>query len=326
MTPYYMRGSRKKQIVAGGLHILGTDADRSASMAGTRGRAVARLETKDDPDAAVSRKRKRGLNPFESEDDTNDQLNPNDITTEPDSNFPKLGNDLQVALADGVDGAEISKLSEVIEQQFSLEILLKNQERRAIEAEKAKVEISLKQLELCVAAGGITPSSACLIEDATYQENPSRFHNYYNQYVDYGVRSVLQHNGNTIPAPSSSRPQRNAAMKAAARNNSSGHICLAKNDQGKVVRYTLSPDRSLKHRVTCPDCHRYDFSNVQGFINHCRIAHKLEFASHDDAVRHCGVEVDFVDIDAEDSARPTRPSVQSILNTSSTLSGKLPET
>ena len=42
----------------------------------------------------------------------------------------------------------------MIEKEFSLEILLKNQERKTIEAEKAKVEISLKQLEQCHAAGG----------------------------------------------------------------------------------------------------------------------------------------------------------------------------
>ena len=82
--------------------------------------------------------------------------------------------------------------------------------------------------------------------------------------------------------------------------------------------------------MTCPDCNRFDFSNVQGFINHCRIAHKIEYASHDDAVRHCGVEVDLSEFGSEESTRPpmhmTRPGIQSILNTSSTLSGKLPET
>jgi len=49
---------------------------------------------------------------------------------------------------------ETAKIREVIEREFSLEILLKNQERKTIEAEKAKVEISLKQLEQCHAAGG----------------------------------------------------------------------------------------------------------------------------------------------------------------------------
>ena len=48
----------------------------------------------------------------------------------------------------------MAKLLEVIEREFSLEILLKNRERKTIEAEKAKVEISIKQLEQCVATGG----------------------------------------------------------------------------------------------------------------------------------------------------------------------------
>ena len=48
------------------------------------------------------------------------------------------------------------RLLDVIERQFSLEILLKNQERKTIEAEKAKVEVSIKQIEQCVIAGGTT--------------------------------------------------------------------------------------------------------------------------------------------------------------------------
>ena len=56
----------------------------------------------------------------------------------------------------------------------------------------------------------------------------------------------------------------------------------------------------------------------------------MEYASHDDAVRHCGVEIDLSEFGSEESPRPpmhmTRPGIQSILNTSSTLSGKLPET
>ena len=126
----------------------------------------------------------------------------------------------------------------MIEKEFSLEILLKNQERKTIEAEKAKVEISLKQLEQCHAAGGMifSPLSACLIVDATHHETPNRYHNYYNQYVEYPPRLPHQHNGSIAPPTSSSRPQRSAAVKAASRNHSSGNICLAKNDEGKVVR------------------------------------------------------------------------------------------
>jgi hypothetical protein len=54
------------------------------------------------------------------------------------------------------------RLLEVIEKEFSLEILLKNQERRTIEAEKAKVEVSIKQLEQCIVAGGSSYSHMAL--------------------------------------------------------------------------------------------------------------------------------------------------------------------
>ena len=74
----------------------------------------------------------------------------------------------------------------------------------------------------------------CLTADATY-ETPNRYQNYYGQFVEHGTRSQQHHNGTA--ATGSSRPQRNAAKQAAARNNASGNICLAKNDQGKVVRY-----------------------------------------------------------------------------------------
>jgi len=130
----------------------------------------------------------------------------------------------------------------VIERQFSLEILLKNQERQIIENERAKVQTAITQLEQCISAGGTSFVSFVLhlmMLEATYHETPNRFTNYYSQFVDYASRGPVQHNGTQLPT-STARPQRNAAMKAAARHNSSGNVCLAKNDQGKVVRYIPS--------------------------------------------------------------------------------------
>jgi hypothetical protein len=45
-------------------------------------------------------------------------------------------------------------------------------------------------------------------------------------------------------------------------------------------------------RLECSTCHRSNFSSAQGFINHCRIAHQTEYASHDAAAEACGKEVD----------------------------------
>ncbi|KAK6089017.1 hypothetical protein SCUP234_00221 [Seiridium cupressi] len=41
-------------------------------------------------------------------------------------------------------------------------------------------------------------------------------------------------------------------------------------------------------KLVCVTCHREDFSSTQGFINHCRIAHKQEYKSHEEAAIACG--------------------------------------
>ncbi|KAK4042629.1 hypothetical protein C8A01DRAFT_33293 [Parachaetomium inaequale] len=50
----------------------------------------------------------------------------------------------------------------------------------------------------------------------------------------------------------------------------------------------------LTVKLICIDCHRWDFSSTQGFINHCRIAHRRDFKSHEEAAVASGhpIEVD----------------------------------
>lgn len=45
-------------------------------------------------------------------------------------------------------------------------------------------------------------------------------------------------------------------------------------------------------KLVCLDCRRDNFSSTQGFINHCRIAHGRNFASHDAAAMASGVPVE----------------------------------
>ncbi|KAJ1660026.1 hypothetical protein IWQ61_000992 [Dispira simplex] len=51
------------------------------------------------------------------------------------------------------------------------------------------------------------------------------------------------------------------------------------------------PDDSLV-KMACPTCGRYKFTSLQGFLNHTRISHGVEFASHEEAVRLCGTPMD----------------------------------
>ncbi|KAK3906745.1 hypothetical protein C8A05DRAFT_11513 [Staphylotrichum tortipilum] len=57
---------------------------------------------------------------------------------------------------------------------------------------------------------------------------------------------------------------------------------------------TVKRSDGVTVKLICIDCHRWDFSSTQGFINHCRIAHKRDFKSHEEAAVHCGhpIEVD----------------------------------
>ena len=54
-----------------------------------------------------------------------------------------------------------------------------------------------------------------------------------------------------------------------------------------------TPPESNAHiaRIECPDCRRWDFFNLQGFLNHCRIRHRREYGSHDECIQGCSVLV-----------------------------------
>ncbi|KAK3331927.1 hypothetical protein B0T19DRAFT_89172 [Cercophora scortea] len=52
--------------------------------------------------------------------------------------------------------------------------------------------------------------------------------------------------------------------------------CVLKRSDGVTVK------------LVCIDCKRWDFSSTQGFINHCRIAHRRDYKSHEEAAMHSG--------------------------------------
>lgn len=45
-------------------------------------------------------------------------------------------------------------------------------------------------------------------------------------------------------------------------------------------------------KLVCLDCKRENFGSTQGFINHCRIAHRREFKSHEEAAVQSGVPIE----------------------------------
>ncbi|KAI1876295.1 uncharacterized protein JN550_001791 [Neoarthrinium moseri] len=63
-----------------------------------------------------------------------------------------------------------------------------------------------------------------------------------------------------------------------------------KGKSGPCILKRIADGKTVK--LVCVKCNREDFSSTQGFINHCRIAHKLEYKSHEEAAIGCGHPID----------------------------------
>lgn len=53
---------------------------------------------------------------------------------------------------------------------------------------------------------------------------------------------------------------------------------------------TVSPPTVAK--MVCPDCGKFDFTNLQGLLNHARLRHQREYGTHDECMQTCAVIVD----------------------------------
>lgn len=241
---------------------------------------------------------------------------------------------LSVSLATMQDVASIEAVKDVVQFQFSQEILIKHNELRLIEQEMAKCQIALEQLRRChlipyptdcptpeqmldIASGrgtAVRPrpgatvpkwSSPFGVVDGPYARHYAKwlipdpvFDGPLPNWPGLAppARSLKS---NTTADARSTRNSISDASKARATRGISGQKlhslssgypqpkdragpCVLKRSDGKVVK------------LVCTDCHRDNFSSTQGFINHCRIAHKRDYKSHEEAAVHCGhpIEVD----------------------------------
>ncbi|KAL9629139.1 MAG: hypothetical protein Q9204_005449 [Flavoplaca sp. TL-2023a] len=220
----------------------------------------------------------------------------------------------------------IAQLQETIERQLSLKVMLKHRELRLIDQEIGKCQVALEQLRRChvipypamsssweemqaVASGiGRTQSNSAesappwvvtdgpytrhyrhwLIPDTAFGDQvseqlpvpqPSR------TGLDRSVRASTAGKSSLVNQSRSQRGQGSARLKALPHGYPE-----AKEDKGPMIIKRLSDGKMVKLR--CPVCARLNFNSVQGFINHCRIAHSRNFQSHEAAAIACGEEVE----------------------------------
>lgn len=94
--------------------------------------------------------------------------------------------------------------------------------------------------------------------------------------------------GDATSTISNQRPQRGAAASNLP-SLSSGYP-PPKDKTGPTIIKRKTDGHLVK--LVCLDCRRDNFFSTQGFINHCRIAHNRNFASHDAAAIASGEEVE----------------------------------
>jgi ADA HAT complex component 1 len=224
------------------------------------------------------------------------------------------------------------RVCEAIESQFSLEILLKHDELRLINQELAKCQAAMEQLRRChlipypnalgtsdsmsnISNGtgpalrqgnnvpqwappyGVTDGpyskhySKWLIPDFNFDGARDDWHPYSDgsragKSIMEG-RSTRNSIGDGTMSSSKSRSQRGSTSQK-LQALSSGYPqakekagpCILKRGDGQMVK------------LVCIDCQRENFSSTQGFINHCRIAHKREFKSHEEAAITSGQPIE----------------------------------
>ncbi|PKC07798.1 hypothetical protein RhiirA5_399648, partial [Rhizophagus irregularis] len=182
----------------------------------------------------------------------------------------------------------IRKATKVIDAHFDLEILLRHREMQKIQKELEKAEKVLETLKHCI-----------------LEPPPDKFQD-------------------SICNLSASNSSQSISSSLTSTRHSTRKIYSTRDND----YYYFDPCRDLYSRrndgtyvkLACPECHRSKFINVQGFLNHCRLSHKIEFPNHEEALLICGTPVDENIIPLDHPARSrvvTRPpSLRTILGQS----------
>lgn len=246
---------------------------------------------------------------------------------------------------------------QIIENEFNVQILMKHNELRLIEQELAKCQISLEQLRRCElrpfpgAVGlstAVTEGTSPAIAPPPGFSRPSHptpygvldgpYSRHYKQWLlpDPQFDSIslqAQMAGSSRDGTRTSRTQSHAPRKSTSKANSGSHQRVdsfnsmpnhaAASNKDKTTPLVLrrSTDGQLV-KLICKNCHRGNFSSIQGFLNHCRIAHKVDYKSHDQAAVDCGKLLDqneVASLPAETQATPM-PKPSSTRHSSSNTS------
>jgi ADA HAT complex component 1 len=224
-------------------------------------------------------------------------------------------------LAASEDALGFTPLQQTIENSFNMQILMKHNELRLIEQELAKCQIALEQLRRCelrpypgsdglsqnVSAGtGPTiappPGFNRPAHPAPHGVTDGPYSRHYRQWLlrDPEFDATPIHSSFYVdPSGRSTRNSGSVRQHTSKRFALDGlqsipnYPAAPPKDKSAPLVLRRSTDNQLV-KLICSNCAipRGNFSSIQGFLNHCRIAHKVDYKSHDAAAIDSGVLLD----------------------------------
>lgn len=220
---------------------------------------------------------------------------------QPAGECPKEGIMNQEDLRDKLKQIPLDTLKEILTNQIDLEIRLKHKELKLTEEEIGKCEsqmitlrkffeipnnvnfdnepndFTIKYYDLLNKSLSINYTNLQKQQYSAHEQHQHEIppHQMGNDYVYEPVHSYR-----TRSTTSSLRPSIASSVSSKVPPPPPNYTrtvgCLHRRTDGVIVK------------LTCPDCHRSNFSSAQGFLNHSRIAHAKEYTSQDAAALKCG--------------------------------------
>jgi ADA HAT complex component 1 len=229
--------------------------------------------------------------------------------------------------------SDLTGAQQAIEAQINYEILLKHNELRLIEQELAKCQISLEQLRRCSLipfpgseglsanlSGGTGPAlqtpsgytepqhaAPWGVTDGPYTRHYAKWLIADPKFDSMQERALAQQSQGYFGvgegrATRGSFAEFGSTGKARTSRTSTGTLKLQALGENPAPAPKIDPllhKRSTDGqwvRLYCAQCGHSNFSNTQGFLNHCRIKHNQVFKSHDQAAIACGIPVDINEV------------------------------
>lgn len=174
-------------------------------------------------------------------------------------------------------------MRQVISEQIDLEIALK---KRLLVAAEARVEWASVLRDMLLDEQPVS--------DAYHQPSFHKVARQVYEDIEDSCHIISSHKSRLLAPITSGKPPPVTSLPVVEAPRTRKRITLGLISSPSNNGPILYQDRTFGTTVklTCVDCARCDFPTIQGFLNHCRLAHSRIFNTHDECIQASGVPID----------------------------------